>query len=284
MAFNPNFNSKASLIKPVVIVLAVLLAIGGGYALFNKKSDSGKNDEANKSQENPINPSGLDSDKRVKNVEDVEEVVTKWIEANPQAIINSVSNMQKKAMEEQMKNAQKNIAEKKSEIYDENSPSFAPKDFDVTIVEFYDYHCGYCKKVNAAVEQLLKSDTKVKIIYKDFPILGQSSEELSKVSIAVYLSDNSSFRKFHNKLMSSNAANKDAALKIAKDVGIDVKKLENTLSSQKDKIMEIINKNRSVGSQIGIQGTPAFIIGDELVPGAIDAETLKSKVNDLRKK
>lgn len=284
MAFNPNFNSKASLIKPVVIVLAVLLAIGGGYALFNKKSDSGKNDEASKSQENPINPSGLDSDKRVKNVEDVEEVVAKWIEANPQAIINSVSNMQKKAMEEQMKNAQKNISEKKSEIYDDNSPFFATKDFDVTIVEFYDYHCGYCKKVNASVEQLLKSDTKVKIIYKDFPILGQSSEELSKVSIAVYLTDNSSFRKFHNKLMSSNAANKDAALKIAKDVGIDVKKLENTLSSQKDKIMEIINKNRSLGSQIGIQGTPAFIIGDELVPGAIDAETLKSKVNDLRKK
>jgi len=278
MSFSSNFTGKSSILKPVIVIIAVLLAIVGAYLFFGKKGEESSNET-----KTTINPSGIDADQRVKNAGEVEEIIAKWIEANPQAIIDSVTNMQKKAIEEQMQNAQKNIGSKKREIFDDKAPSYKPKDYNVTIVEFYDYNCGYCKRASSNVEELLKSDKKVRVIYRDFPILGAASEELSKVSIAVDMVDSKKFRDFHNKLMASSASTKAEALQIAKEVGIDTKKVESVLSSKNDKIMEIINSNRMLGSEIGIQGTPAFVIGEELIPGAIDTATLKEKIKAARK-
>lgn len=132
---------------PFIIVAIVIAVVSlASYLIFKKPST--KTQSAEQNPLGVINASGLDKDKKINNVEGVEEVVAKWIEANPQAIINSVANMQKKAMEEQMKNAQKNIGEKKEQLFnDKNSPQHAPSGYDVTIVEFYDYNCGYCKKL-----------------------------------------------------------------------------------------------------------------------------------------
>ncbi len=265
------------------IVIALAIAIISLLVYFvTKKSDS------EEKKENPaeiVNSSGLDKDKKVNNVEGVEEVVAKWIEANPQAIISSVSNMQKKAMEEQMKNAQKNIGEKKGELFnDKKSPQYSPSGYDVTIVEFYDYNCGYCKKAQSNVEELIKSDKKVRVIYRDFPILGQPSKEMAEVSIAVNLSEPSSFKKFHDALMSSSEKGKDGALRIAKNVGINIAKLESTLSKDKSKIEKLIEDNLTLGSSIGINGTPGFVIGEELIPGALDVSALKEKISAVRKK
>jgi protein-disulfide isomerase len=265
------------------IVIALAIAIISLLVYFvTKKSDS---DEKKENPAEIVNSSGLDKDKKVNNVEGVEEVVAKWIEANPQAIISSVSNMQKKAMEEQMKNAQKNIGEKKGELFnDKKSPQYSPSGYDVTIVEFYDYNCGYCKKAQSNVEELIKSDKKVRVIYRDFPILGQPSKEMAEVSIAVNLSEPSSFKKFHDALMSSSEKGKDGALRIAKNVGINIAKLESTLSKDKSKIEKLIEDNLTLGSSIGINGTPGFVIGEELIPGALDVSALKEKISAVRKK
>lgn len=265
------------------IVIALAIAIISLLVYFvTKKSDS---DEKKENPAEIVNSSGLDKDKKVNDVEGVEEVVAKWIEANPQAIISSVSNMQKKAMEEQMKNAQKNIGEKKGELFnDKKSPQYSPSGYDVTIVEFYDYNCGYCKKAQSNVEELIKSDKKVRVIYRDFPILGQPSKEMAEVSIAVNLSEPSSFKKFHDALMVSSEKGKDGALRIAKNVGINIAKLESTLSKDKSKIEKLIEDNLTLGSSIGINGTPGFVIGEELIPGALDVSALKEKISAVRKK
>lgn len=282
MFLNSSFRDKPSLLKPIIIAVVVILVIGAIYSFFGKKPSESTTDS---SENAPLNSTGIDKDKHVRNAGDVEEIVAKWIEANPQAIIASVTNMQRKAMEEQSKNAQKNIGAKKSDLYnDPNTPSYAPKGYDVSIVEFFDYNCGYCKKTNPIIEELIKSDRKVRIIYKEFPILGQASEELSMVAIAVNIVDPSSYKKFHDALMTSHAANKDDALKIAKDLGLNATKIDSTLKNQKDKIAAIINANRTLGAAIGIQGTPGFVIGDELIPGASSVEALKEKVNAQRKK
>src|SRR3989338_4505556 len=168
MSFNTNF-SNGNLVKPIGIIVVVLLIIGGAYSFFGKKSDDNSNEVAK------INASGLDQDQKIRNVGDVEEVLAKWVANNPQAILDSVANMQRKAIEEQLKNAQKNIGTKKSELFDSKSPSYTPSGYDVTIVEFFDYNCGYCKRVSPTIEKLLGSDKKLRIIYKEFPILGQSS-------------------------------------------------------------------------------------------------------------
>ncbi len=284
MAFlNQNFGDKPSLLKPIAILVAVLLVIGGAYTFFgDKKADEAKPAEAEQAE---VKSSGLDKDQKVKNVADVEEVVAKWIEANPQAIIQSVSSMQRKAVEEQMKNAQKNIGSKQDELFkDKNSPQFAPSGYDVTLVEFFDYSCGYCKKAQATVEELLKEDKKLRVVYKEFPILGQASHEMAQVAIAVNMIDPSAYKKVHDALMKGSERGKDAAIKAAKSVGVNGAKLEAVLKNDKDKIEAIIQSNLSLGATIGVNGTPGFVLGEELIPGALELPALKEKIAAVRKK
>ena len=278
-----NFMKKSNPAIPFIIIALVITVVSlVAYLVFGKSDKEQKSDE---NQAAVINPSGIDKDKKISDVEGVEEVVAKWIEANPQAIIASVTNLQKKAMEEQMKNAQKNIGEKKGELFsDKKSPQHSPSGYDVTIVEFFDYNCGYCKKAQSTVEELLKSDKKVRVIYRDFPILGQPSKEMAEVSIAVNLVEPSSYKKFHDALMESNEKGKDGALRIAKSIGLNIAKIEATLKDDKIKIEKIIEDNLTLGTSIGINGTPGFVIGEELIPGAVELSALKEKISLIRKK
>ncbi len=277
-----SFLNKNNYNKPAIIAAVVLLLIAVIYiASSNKKS----NNEAKSETGQEIKPSGLDKNMKVSNVEDVEKVIEKWIEANPEAIIKSVAEMQKKSMEKQTIDAQKNISEKKSELFeDKSSPVYNSKDYDVSIVEFFDYNCGYCKKAQTTVEKLLKEDKKIRFIYKEFPILGNASVELSKVAIAVNMTSPSSYPKFHDALMKSSAKNTEDAIKVAVEIGINKDQLKKTLDSKKTEIDAVIASNHELGGTIGINGTPGFVIGEELIPGAVDIGTIKQKIAELRSK
>ncbi|MBU6140278.1 MAG: DsbA family protein [Proteobacteria bacterium] len=290
MSFVNKNLGKPSLVKPIASVIAVLLLVGGIYTFFGSKKSESVKEEVKKEDSSELDimgggvkPSGLDLDERVKNVEDVEKVVAKWIEANPHIVIQSVNNMQKKAAEDRLKNSQKNIVTKKDEIFnDATSANYSPEGYDVELVEFFDYACGYCKKAQATVDELLKSDKKIKIIYKEFPILGQPSLEMSQVSIAVNMAYPESYKKFHDALMKTNERGKAAALKAVKSVGLNSAKVEEILKNQKDKIDSVIQANLALGNSVGINGTPGFIIGEELIPGALDLPSLKQKVSAVR--
>lgn len=289
MSFSSRKNKRISSFQ-IATVIAIVFCATLAIFSFNKKESDKKSEktETAKNEDNKnseVYVSGIDQSQKIKTVKDVEEVISKWIENNPQAVIRAVENMQFKAMNEKLKNAQKNIANKKDQIFnDKNSPSHSPSDYDIEIVEFYDYNCGYCKKAQSTVEQIIKSDSKVKIIYKEFPVLGEQSHEMARVSIAVNMVNPGSFKKFHDNLMKSSERGKSAAIKIAKSSGIDTKKIEAILSKEKDKIDQILQSNIVLGSEIGINGTPAFIIGEELIPGAIELSSFKEKIKNLRER
>lgn len=264
---------KPSLLKPAAIAISALFIVGGAYAVINSQnsdeSDSG----------------GLDKRKTVKNVGDVEEVIAQWVESNPQAIIESLQNMQRKSAEDLAKNARKNIALKKDELFnDKKSPQYAPKNYDVTIVEFYDYACGYCKKGQQTISKLIKSDKKVRVIYRNFPILGEASIQMATVSLAVNLVAPKSFHKFHKELMKSNKRGTDAALAAAKAAGIRTSKITSYIATNQEKLAGLIQDNLTLGASVGISGTPGFIIGDELIPGALGLEVFKEKIAKVRAK
>ncbi len=287
---NKNYGDKPSLIKPIAIIVIVLLVIGGAYSFLGKKSDSAS-ENADKVENNAneeqitVKPSGLDADMKVENAADVEKVIAKWVEANPQAIIQAVANMQKKMMEEKEKMANQTIGSKKNELLnDKNSPSYSAGNYDVTIVEFFDYSCGYCKVAQNTLETLLNSDSKVRIIYKELPVLGQASVEMAQVSVAVSIVSQSSYKKFHDALMKSNARGKDAAFEVVKKVGINLDKVKDVMKNDSDKISKILEANSNLSREIGINGTPAFVIGDEFISGALDLAGFKDKVANARKK
>lgn len=281
-----HYKHQSSLAKPVVIFVAIALALGGLYYLVGKKKVGADSAAVENSEMKPeIKSSGLDPKDKVSTVADVEKVMTKWIEANPEAILQSVSSMQQKAMEKQANDAKKNIVNKLEDIYNRKSdPAASSSGYDVAVVEFFDYNCGYCKRAQATVDKLLQDDKKVKVIFKEYPILGQSSEELSKVAIAVNMINSDAYLKFHNALMRSNSKTKDDALKIAKSVGVNIDKLKKTLESKKAEIEEEIKFNRELGASIGVNGTPAFIVGNELVSGAVEIDVLKEKLSAQRNK
>jgi protein-disulfide isomerase len=277
-----NSGDGLSFVKPVIIVVVILLVVAAAYLLFAKKNET-KNAPKAEDKKTELNETGIDPNQKVNNAQDVEEIVAKWIAANPKAILESVTNMQRKAAADQMQDAQKNIVNKKSELESSDSPSYAPSGYDVTIVEFFDYSCGYCKKAQGTVEELIKEDKKIRIIYKEYPILGQASLEMSQVAIAVHLMDKSAYKKVHDAFMKSSERGKDAAIKIAKSVGVDGAKLEASLKNNQDKISKIIQETSALGQSVGISGTPGFVIGEELIPGAVDVDTFKEKVANLRK-
>ncbi|MDH5642130.1 MAG: DsbA family protein, partial [Nitrospira sp.] len=143
------------------------------------------------------------------------------------------------------------------------------------VVEFYDYRCGYCKKAASAVTALQKEDPRVRVVYKDFPILGEPSELAAKAALASQAQGK--HQAFHEALFASHAdMTKEEILKIAAGVGLDTARLEADMANPE--WQAIIEKNRVLAHELGISGTPGFIVGHELVPGALDLNGLKELI------
>ena len=215
--------------------------------------------------------------------DNVNEKIAKWISSNPKAILESVINMQKEQAETQQQDMQKNISTRIDDLYNrKDSPVKTSSNTDVTIIEFFDYNCGYCKKALGSIEKVINTDKKVKIIFKELPILGQSSEELAKIALAFNIIAPSKYFDFHSALMKSNARTADAAIKIAETKGIARAKINRILKKFEAKIKAEIDLNRELSAQIGIRGTPAFLVGEQLFPGAVGFETLQQAIKQER--
>ena len=149
---------------------------------------------------------------------------------------------------------------------------------DVTIVEFMDYNCGFCKRAVEDVRALVKEDPKLKVVIKDFPILGPDSVEASRVAVAAMTQlQGQKYFDFHNKLMATKGRiNGAKALEVAKEAGADVERLKKDMESAQTK--GVIEDTVALGDRLGLTGTPAFILGDEVVFGAVGAPALKQKI------
>lgn len=209
----------------------------------------------------------------------IEKIVKEYIEANPQVILDSVDNYQKKTLRERSSEAIKNNV---GYLFkDDDAPYLGDRDGDVRIVEFFDYNCGYCKKVLPELVKLAEKDKKVKIIFKDIPILGPTSETAAKWALAAHMQKK--YFPFHKAMMEHKGPINDEVLeKAAKAAEMDVAKAKEDAESTD--VMLQLEKNRALAGQLGITGTPAFVVGEMVVPGAAPLEELEKMVADERKK
>jgi len=154
---------------------------------------------------------------------------------------------------------------------------------DVTIVEFMDYNCGFCKRALEDVRALTKDDPKLKVVIKDFPILGPDSVEASRVAVAAMTQlSGPKYFDFHNKLMATKGRiNGAKALEVAKESGADVERLKKEMESAQTRA--VIEDTVALGDRLGLTGTPAFILGDEVIFGAVGQAALKQKIESVRK-
>ncbi len=154
---------------------------------------------------------------------------------------------------------------------------------DVTMVEFFDYNCGYCKRALEDMNTLLKNDPKLRIVLKEMPVLSQGSLEAAQVGAALTMQDKTGKRylDFHQKLLSSRGAiDKARALAVAKEVGADMPRLEKDMASAEIKLA--LEESMKLAEAFGIQGTPSYVIGNEVLVGAVGLKELQSKINSAR--
>lgn len=213
---------------------------------------------------------------------EVRGLVREYILANPEIITEAVSLLQEKEEKAKASKVVAAINANKASLFTppEGTVLGNPKG-DVTLVEFFDYNCGYCKQVYPTMMETLKEDGKIKLVVKEFPILGPGSVVASQAALASRKQNK--YQEFHMAMLGHRGQlNEDSIMKIAADVKIDVKKLREDMKAPE--INEILKKNHQLAQELGIEGTPAIVVGETLVPGALQKDHLKELIADARKK
>ena len=212
----------------------------------------------------------------------MDQVIERYIRTHPEVIEQSLQALEnRRAAEEQQRQKSAIAAHQQELLNDPSSPVSGNQAGDVTVVEFFDYRCGYCKRAASALTELQLRDAGVRIVYKDFPILGETSELAAKAALASHLQGK--HQAFHEALLAAkDDLNKDQISRIAHATGLDAARLEQDMS--RPEWQTVIERNRALAKTLGISGTPAFIVGNELVPGALDLKMLQDLVAHKREK
>ncbi len=213
---------------------------------------------------------------------EIESVVREYILQHGEILIESVNNHQKKE-EEKVNSAAEGEAKKLLESIkkDKNLAFAGNPDGDVTVVEFFDFNCGYCKKAFEEVQSLLKDDKNVKVVFYDMPILGPSSLEMSKWALAA--KKQGKYFEFHKDLMTHVGEKSEATLKeIADKAGLDVEKLMKDKASPE--IEAELQTHLQMAQTLGIQGTPGFLINEKIYRGYIPYDAMQQSIKEARAK
>ena len=208
----------------------------------------------------------------------VEDIIRQYLGDNPEVIVEALQAMEeKKQVAEQRKREQTLFLRRDALEKDPSSPVGGNPDGDVTIVEFFDYQCGYCKRVWASIRELLADDANIRYVFKEFPILGQESVVASRAALAAWNQGKEQYMALHTALMENRGGLTEAKIMaIAADAGLDVDQLRGDMDSPA--VDQALRKNYRLARELNISGTPAFVIGDHLIPGAADLDSLKKLV------
>src|SRR6195952_230584 len=212
---------------------------------------------------------------------DIESIVRNYLIAHPEVLEEAMAELTKRQSAAEAEKHEKGVSNNADAIF--NSPRgvmLGNKDGDVTFVEFFDYNCGYCKRAMSDMLDLMKNDPKLKVVLKEFPVLSQGSVEAAQVAVAMRMQDPSGkkYLDFHQKLLGGRgAADKARAMAVTKEVGLDMAKLEKDLGSAE--VRNTIEENFKLAESMGMNGTPSYVIGKQVVIGAVGVENLREKIS-----
>jgi len=214
---------------------------------------------------------------------EIQELIRQYIIDHPAEIIDSFKKLEEREKRESAERARENLIGMRNQLVkDPSSPVGGNPNGDVTIVEFFDYRCGYCKRVGPTVLKILKTDPDVRYVFKELPILGPNSVTAAQAALAAWRIDPAKYQKFHFTLMGNRGQlTESKVMAAAAKSGLDVRALKAAM--QAPDIKETIEKNRQLANALKINGTPAFVVGDEIVPGAVDFTSLQRLIKKARK-
>jgi protein-disulfide isomerase len=214
----------------------------------------------------------------------IEEIVRNYLLVHPEVLQEAIAELEKRQALAEAEKHKAAVVANAELLY--NSPRqvvLGNPQGDVTFVEFFDYNCAYCKRAMADMMDLLKTDSKLKVVLKEFPVLGQGSVEAAQVATAVRMQDKTGkkYLEFHQKLLGGRGqADRTRALAVAKDIGLDMARLEKDMAS--DEARAALEESLRIAEAIGLNGTPSYVVGPNVVIGAVGLNALREKVNTAR--
>jgi len=215
---------------------------------------------------------------------EIERIIKDYLLKNPEVLQEAIAELEKKQSAAEAAKHQAAVKDNKEAIF--NSPrhvTVGNPQGDVTFVEFFDYNCGYCKRAMEDMMVLMKEDPKLKVVLKEFPVLGPGSLEAARVGVAVRMQDKTGkkYLDFHQKLlMGRGQADKARAMAAAKEAGLDMARIEKDLAG--DEVKASLEEAFKLAEKLGLNGTPSYVIGDNVVVGAVGLAALREKVNSAR--
>jgi len=212
----------------------------------------------------------------------IEAIIHDYLIQNPDVLIEALRTAEEKANRDSEVRATRALVERQSEIFDDPAtPVGGNPQGDVAIVEFFDYRCPYCKQVQPAIQSLLGQDRKLRFIYKELPVLGPQSVVAAHAALAA--KQQGKYEAFHTAMMASRGQiGDDTVYRVAGSIGLDVDRLKQDMAAPE--IDQAVKANLALANALDIHGTPAFIVGDHIVPGAVDLDALKDLVANARKR
>lgn len=214
----------------------------------------------------------------------IETIVHDYLLAHPEVLQEAMAELERRQSAAEAEKHKAAVKEHAQTLY--SSPrqvTLGNPNGDVTFVEFFDYNCGYCKRAMDDMLALLKNDSQLKVVLKEFPVLGPGSLEAAQVAVAVRMQDKTGkkYLEFHTKLLGGRGqADKARALAVAKDIGLDMGRLERDMASSE--VKATLQEDFKLAAALGLNGTPSYVIGSDVVVGAIGLAGLQLKVNTAR--
>jgi protein-disulfide isomerase len=213
------------------------------------------------------------------------DIIKDYLVKNPEVMIDVQNALDEKAQKDQEAKLKTFMSENGKAIFRSPGSSVAgDPNGDITVVEFFDYNCGYCKRGLPEVQTLLKKDKKIRFVFKELPILSKGSEEAARVALAVKRQGQDKYWAFHQALLGSKGhADKASALKVAQSLGLDMDKVKADMES--DSVKKELTDDLLLARKLGINGTPHFLVGTKSIPGAPDDlhDQLETLVSEFRK-
>ena len=210
----------------------------------------------------------------------INKLIEDYIMDNPEVILKSLEEMRKRERLQEQEGTKKNLIALEDEIMrNPTDPVGGNIDGDITIVEFFDYRCGYCKQFFTALNAVLNEDENLRIVFKELPVLGPSSDLAATAAIAA--SRQNLYIPFHNRMMRLKGRFDEKKLfDIAKEVGLDLTQLRTDMDLRG--VQGMLDDTKALANKLSISGTPAIIVGSEIVRGAISKDSLKALIAAAR--
>jgi protein-disulfide isomerase len=215
---------------------------------------------------------------------EIERIIREYLVSHPEVLQEAIAELEKRQQVADAEKAKAAVASHADALFSSaRQVTVGNPQGDVTLVEFFDYNCGYCKRALPDLMELMKGDSKLKVVLKEFPVLGPGSVEAAQVAVAVRMQDKGGkkYLDFHQRLLGGRGpADRARALAAAKDAGLDMARLEKDMAS--DEVKATINENMKLAEALGLNGTPSYVIGQDVVVGAVGLDALRQKVNTAR--